>query len=472
MDENKNNNAGNTAGKKKRKTIIIVVSIVSAVIIIGLVVFFALTCNKSTPAETPTTETATELNIETHGLTGSVIELTDKQIVMTSGSLTAVFDIDENTVKDKDLAVGDIAMVTYYGDLFEEPYAVAITVNQHQAVKTKEISGQVSEKSDNSIKVAVASSTGFTFTTNKDTKITGKAKEVNVGDEVKLTYTGTLGKSPVAAEIEVTKVGDNSIYKKINVTVEKISKDSFTAKSGKNQYTFYTTSKTKYTGDKFEAGCEATVRYKGDINKKPEVDSVYVTKKAPIKPTTKPTTAPTTSPTTKPTEAPSEETQETEPVEDEYISESGCILSWADNTCKVDTIDHGTLTLSISENLDIAVGYFPRENDIVHIIFGKHTNVLTEIQLLTRGAMAGEATVISWSDDKCTLKLTEKDAETFKKTFPDYQIDDDTVTVSIDSEAAIPELFKPEKDDEIQFVVVDNLNGVYLIYADKAADEE
>ena len=462
--------------KKIKILIIACISLAAVVLILGIV-FGMKSCQKkadSTPAKSTSVETeASDSRIKGEEMIfdGQVIDIQEKTVTVSSGSLTAFFMTDEDTKKDKNLSKGDYVDVVYEGDLFEEPYATEIKVtDDRKEPKTGMAYGYVSEKSDKDITLAVASSKSYVFETDKDTRITGKSKELAIGDEVIVTYSGELEKKPKALNIEITKVSDKNIFKKINVTVKSIDVNKFTAEDRGNTYTFKTTNSTKYTGEKFKSGCKATVRYTGDLKINPEVDSVYVLKETPVKPTTKPTVKPESASVSKATEKKKEtqfsQAQTEQPEEDEepLYTIIGTIISITDDTLKIDT-EEDTISFDIIDDTDIAAGYFPRPEDKVKCIYNEYKELI-ELLLIDRPDIYMDGTVKAYSKNKSiTVELNDDSTDKFRELFPDQQLDDSNVfTASIDKDLVSVNSYDPKNGDMIDISLKEKDGQLYLVY--------
>ena len=387
--------------------------------------------------------------------------------------MTAVFYTDEESKKPKDLTVGDEVEVHYYGDIYEECYAVEIKILKNKDEdELKTINGDVTEKSDTDMIISVASSHSYVFKLDKNIKVTGKDSDITVGDGVIVTYKGDLMKDPVATQVEIVEFSEKRIFKKVDVTVTEISDKTFKGKTKLgNTYTFYLLKKTKYQGEKFTKGCEATVRYTGEIETKPEVDSIYVKKQTPVKPTTKPTTkptakptsAPTSKPTAKPTTAPS--SQQTEPTESPEISTDAVMVIYGDTGCKV-LVNGKTLKLTVDENTDIAIDYEPRPQDSVYITYDKASNYLKAIQLIDRPDIYIDGEIVTWDSKKPRLRVNQYDADRFKELFPKVALDDNNefvtgISSDLDKD---PSSYDPKDEDGISFACVMNGDKIQLVY--------
>ncbi len=118
---------------------------------------------------------------------GEVTELEKDFLTVHSESLTVVFTYNSRTKFQGDLTKGDSVTVTYKGNISGNPHAVSVVVIQEKQEKAeKSIHGTVSQIAKDSVVISIDSAHAARFRVTSDTKITGDAKELKLGDEVHL----------------------------------------------------------------------------------------------------------------------------------------------------------------------------------------------------------------------------------------------------------------------------------------------
>ena len=215
---------------------------------------------------------------------GTVVHVEENDIVinMDNGN-TIMFML--NYLHVTDAAVGDKVSIEYCGDILDAPEAVTITVTE-KAQQDQEISGTVMSYDDTRVFIAISSGNVFGFTLDKDSTVTGKAKTLNEGDVVTVTYQGELDAIPYAKNVEITTVAkavkksaeDKLKNKTLDGYVTALSDSKLTihTNSGKN-YSFKLTNDTKVTGNySLEKGSKVRVTYDGYASKTPPAKIVKV----------------------------------------------------------------------------------------------------------------------------------------------------------------------------------------------------
>ena len=319
-------------------------------------------------------------------LDGTVSDLNDETITVSTDSLTVTFARDENTEVDSDLNEGDTVIVTYEGNLNENPYALKIEVTEHKAdAPSYEAHGIISEVSDTDVLLNVDSSTAHRFLRNSATELVSSDNMVDVGDRAEITFTGDIDDNPVATKIVVHHQAEKN-ENVIHGELKKTEKTSFVLSTGKHEYKMLINEKTAFKGKKYQSGVKATVTYLGDLKSEPLAVSVYCAAKKKDEP--KPTkTTKATEPTTATTESTTESSAPEPPTPPTpvIVTATGVIQEWDGDEIKVKIDDDSVVDLSVDpENLDIPSGYFPEVGDTVNIEYDKDKMALTKIQLIDR----------------------------------------------------------------------------------------
>ena len=224
---------------------------------------------------------ATKVTVHEHGVDtvwfrGIVSDLTEKKLTVTDSSMSVTFTYDADTlVAQGKLSKGDQVDIAYVGNVSESPYAaIIIVVKENDEPEQYTANGIVSEVTEKSVLLSIDSAHAYRFVTDKDTKITGVAKEVGVGDSVNVTYTGELGNKPKAVAIKIVKQAEQD--KNIMTgTIEKVEKTTLTVNSGEKQYSIRTDDQTIYSGDKPDKGERTEITYTGKLDKDPLAVKVY-----------------------------------------------------------------------------------------------------------------------------------------------------------------------------------------------------
>ena len=399
---------------------------------------------------------------------GTVSGVTDSSVTVTGKSLTVSFVRNPNTTVKGNLSVGDEADVIYTGDLSEYPFATNITVTaeakpaedeakeeekseqkedkkeeqkeEKKEAKAATVSGIVSEFTEKTVVVAIDSAKSYRFTVDKNTKITGVAKYLRIGDSVTVTFTGTLGKSPLASIINIVKEAQAE-KRTVNGTIQNVTKSYVTLNSGKKVYMIQTDKNTKYTGDKPAKGYKSEITYTGNLSSgKAVATNIYCVKQtpapkiytvkftdgngktlktvkveagkaaaAPENPTREGYTfngwdksfAKVTADMTvnakwiKKAEPAPEPQPEPEPAEDKVLTQDVTITLWTidmdeGNTFTVRGEDDKEFVLLIEDDLDIAPGYLPATGDKVRVTYFEKSLKLIRIELLEKAVTEPE----------------------------------------------------------------------------------
>ena len=403
---------------------------------------------------------------------GIVSDLHDELVDVTNETSTVRFEMNADTKVEGNLTIGDTVTVTSDTTISTYPMARKIVVTSENEKPEKHVCmGWISTMAGGQIYVSIESSHGFYFKVDANTRITGKATELKVGQKVGVTYEGDIDSTPTASVVEVIEDAKTEIYK-ISGTVAKVAEGSITIKVDANECTFKTTSDTKYTGEKPQAGYRATIQYTGTIESGATAVAIECAAPEPETTTAAPTTqettaapttaAPTTGETTAaPTTEP--ETTTTHPVIPS-IDGSVKIVKWAssDNTCTVLTAHNKTIKLTIADDIDIPIGYMPAEGDIVKIKYNMMTMQLLEMKLIGRPETMCQGTIVSWSDGKCVIKDIE---------IPKDDIDncDDSTDTTDSTESTEKSDSKLKDMDNVEFVIADNID-MLIGYSPKAGD--
>ena len=318
---------------------------------------------------------------------GEVSDLNDETVTVSSESLTVTFTFDENTEVASDLNEGDMVIVTYEGNLNENPYAVKIDITEHhEDGPDYEAHGIVAEVSDTDVLLNVDSSTAHRFIRNSATVLESSDNMIDVGDRAEITFTGDIDDNPVATKIVVHHQAEEN-ENVINGELKEADSTSCVLSTSKHDYKFAINEKTAFKGKKYQKGVKATITYLGDINSNPLAVSIFCAKK---KEKPEPAPEPTTKATQPTTETTTESTSETKPPEPTppgpvIITATGVIQTWTGDEIQVKIDDDSIVDLSVDpENLDIPSGYFPEEGDTINFEYDKDNMILTKIQLLDR----------------------------------------------------------------------------------------
>ncbi len=384
---------------------------------------------------------ADEIDIRKHvhkdlSFSGTITGLDDNTLTVTGKSLTVTFAIDGNTSVDGKLAKGNEVKVVYLGDLSEFPRAdrIVVTKEHEQAPEKLTVSGILSEKTDSSVQVSIDSAHSRKFAINKDTKITGVAKELKTGDSVNVTFNNTEDAAPLAFEINIVKEATPEI-RTLNGTVKSYDKKTLVITTAKKSYKFGIDKNTKFKGVSPEPGYTAEVTYAGEWVDKPVATIVYCKKNDDPQPTP-PAPTPTPTPPVPPTP----------PTPEQPIDAQGTLTAWGidgQDKCTVKVDGSGEITLAYSgDSLEIQPGYFPQSEDYVHIVYTASDMKLSRIDLITRPEMPveTEATLLEWGIDgqnKCKVAIEGKQ---------------DIVLSYVPEDLIMPVGYRPQENDKVKIL--------------------
>ena len=209
---------------------------------------------------------------------GKLVDSDKESLTLVSKSSTVTFQMDTDTYLVGDLSQGDDIELTYLGNLNENPYAnVVAVVNEGNQPETLTVHGAVSELAENTLLLGIDSAHAYRFNMTPNTKVMGAANDVQAGDQVDITYKGSIKNAPEALEINIVKQGQDRAYV-INGKIADVAKNSVTLETEKAKYTFATNEYTKYNGDKVTKGYKAEITYTGSLNDKPVAGIVYCVK--------------------------------------------------------------------------------------------------------------------------------------------------------------------------------------------------
>ena len=213
---------------------------------------------------------------------GTLVDKTDQSITLVDKNLSVTFMIDEDSYIVGDLSKGDSIELTYLGNLSEYPYAnVVAVVKEAETSQTATVHGVVSELADSTMLLGIDSAHAYRFGITNQTKVSGAADHLTVGDQVDVTYEGTVASQPNALSITVVKSAPKAEQVRaytINGTVSSADSTSVSLDTGKATYTFATGKATRFYGEKPTKGYRAEITYTGTLNDKPQASIVYCVK--------------------------------------------------------------------------------------------------------------------------------------------------------------------------------------------------
>lgn len=157
-------------------------------------------------------------------------------------------------------------------------------------------------------------------------------------------------------------------------TVVYASNSDFTLDCGGGVYSFRITSSTIVNTFSFDTGDYLCVQYSGELGNSPaavQIDKIQ---------TVVPTPAPQPTPGPRPTPDPY-----INPVVNPMISGTGTLTSWGD-ICTIITDSGQVLRLSLSANLNMPIGYFPKSGDSVSFTYNSALGQLCELEYISREA--------------------------------------------------------------------------------------
>ncbi|MBE6039896.1 MAG: hypothetical protein E7219_02925 [Clostridiales bacterium] len=354
----------------------------------------------------------------------------NKSVSVTGDSLTVTFAYDANTAVEGRLAKGDEVRVTYLGDLSEYPRAdrIVVTKEAPEEPETLTATGVVSLFGEKSLLLSIDSAHDRKFSLDKNTKITGVAKALRIGDSVKVTFRNTNDEAPLATEINIIKESAPDI-RTINGIVKSYDAKSIVIDTAKKTYKYAVNKDTKYKGVSPQAGYLAEVTYDSTDKDKPVATIIYCKKGEEPQP------APTPTPT---------------PTPEEPVSAQGKLIAWSidgQDKCTISIDGSGELTFAYSgDSLEIAPGYAPQADDFVSVLYTASNMTLKRIDLISRPEQPvnAEGTLTAWGvngENKCTIAVKGGDelALTYKP-----------------EELVIPYGYFPQADDAIRFLYMDS----------------
>ena len=200
---------------------------------------------------------------------GTLVDWSDESLTLSNESLTATFQMDEETYLVGDLSQGDQIELTYLGDLSEHPYAnVVAVVTEADQPDMLTVHGVVSELADGTLLLGIDSAHAYRFGVNTSTAVFGAANEAQVGDRVDIAYQGNLKETPSALQIVIVKQGQNRSYT-INGKISDVTNSAIVLATDKGTYTFGITGDTRYNGEKPAKDYKAEITYSGSLIDKP-----------------------------------------------------------------------------------------------------------------------------------------------------------------------------------------------------------
>ena len=277
-------------------------------------------------------------NLKTYTVDGIVSQLTkDSLLLSIQSSNSHRFKLSQKTKitgKSKKLKVGYMVRVTYKGDIDKEPAAVKINVNKIPKARVFVIDGTVSKVSNGSF-ILKAGSRSYRFTTDKNTKYTGKT--LNKGVAATVSYMGRLQDGAKAVGVYCTAAKTDKSKKKASkkAKVKKAKK----ASPASNQQ-----------------------------NEQQEEN---------------PSPAPGPEPSTEP-EPQADQVSDQGTVDDPTVTVYCSITDVNDKFCNVKDENGNVLKLYIAKDAKIASGYMPQIEDHVKVVYDKDKMWLMSIQLLYR----------------------------------------------------------------------------------------
>lgn len=395
----------------------------------------------------------TEAEIET--FKGIVSDLDEKEVEVTSEQFTVRFDMDDETNVEGKLSKGDEVEITYQNEFNAVPYAAKIKVLSENEDKEKAVCmGQISEIKDDRFYVSIQSAHGYYFKLTKDTVITGKAKELKVGQQVSVTYIGHPENTPDAISVKVEKDVEEETYK-LSGIVSDVTEKKLVVRTDDDIATFILNDKTKYSGEEAAKDLNVTVMYTGSLDSEAIAVSVYC-----VNPKPEPTPDP---PKPDPTPDPPKPDPEPTPEPEVIVKATGVVTEWGD-TCKILTDTNNTIELTVEEDLDMPVGYNPEKNDIVHFEYDMKSMKLKKMVLCTRPDRMSTGTILSWKDGKATLSdikglkngkedLTEEETKALLEEHKNKKAEEkeNEIEFVIDDNLEIPAGYMPQEGDIVKF---------------------
>ena len=339
---------------------------------------------------------------------GEVTEIGKTYVTVQSESMTVVFNTDEDTRIEGDLTQGDAVTVTYEGNLSGNPLAKSIVVIQEQKEKLeKSLHGTVSETWKDSFIVSVDSAHACRIKLTKDTKITGDAKELRLGDEIHLVYTGDIEKDAVAVSIKITR--GKTKYFIMDGVIVKAAKDKLVIQTSKKKYTFKIVNDTRIENKEYmKAGHKTTITYIGKLDKDPVAASIFCSRDTA---TGKDSKKQDKKDDKKKEDKKDEKKDDDKPDDpgEVVIEARGDIVDW-DDPCVIKLDGGATVKLDIKD-AKVSAGYVPQPGDQVIIRYDKTAMKLIEIQLEYRPVLDTNTVVIDEEDADAEAEAGDEASE-------------------------------------------------------------
>ncbi len=232
---------------------------------------------------------------------GEVTELKKTYLTVQSESLTIVFNRDDKTKIEGDLSKGDSVIVTYEGNLSENPQALSIVViKENKEKKEKSLHGTVAEIGEKSAIISVDSAHACRLQITSDTTFSGDDTKLKIGDEVFVVYTGTAGDNCVAKSIKISRKQEETknqtqqqnqkqsqaqaqsqttTYYVMDGVIDKVSSNGIVIRTSQNSYTFGIVKETRIKNPNYmKAGHKTTITYSGELDKNPVAASIFCSK--------------------------------------------------------------------------------------------------------------------------------------------------------------------------------------------------
>ena len=236
---------------------------------------------------------------------GEVTELAKSYLTVQSESLTIVFNRDDKTKVEGDLSKGDSVIVTYEGNLSENPQAVSIVVIKENKEKTeKSLHGTVAEIGEKSAVISVDSAHACRLEITPETTFSGDDTKLKIGDEVFVVYTGTAGENCEAKSIVIWRKqaqtqnpaqnqkqtqaqnqkqtqaqNQTQTYYVMDGVIDKVSANGIVVRTSQNSYMFGIVQETRIKNRNYmEAGHKTTITYAGELDKNPVAASIFCSK--------------------------------------------------------------------------------------------------------------------------------------------------------------------------------------------------
>ena len=393
-------------------------------------------------------------------VSGIVSELADSTVLLGITSATSYrFRITKDTkiagASDK-LSVGDSVNVTYSGDIEKTPDAVSINIVKKAQIERHTINGKIKKTAKTSVTLDTGKKT-YKFVTDKNTKFNGDKPAEGYKSEI--TYTGELGKDPVAVIVYCVKETPAPAPAPTPTPEEPVqAKGTLTAwvSAGNN------TCKVNVDGTgeltlTVDEGVVIPAGYFPEVND--IVNITYMKSSMVLRKI--------------------ELAERPAPTPEEPVSAHGTLASWTsegNSSCRVITDEGEDLTLIVDPaGLDIPDGYMPQANDVVDLTYIRSDMKLRSIKLDSRPEAepdkkdSSEQAETDKKDSSEQAEADKKDssdqAEPEKKDEPEQQTEPETTEAAPAAEPA------PDPDviieaqgvltagDEAKMTAVVNIDG-------------